>query len=76
MRESYGSEVKLLFYVHEDSGTEGVYEESEARSGDVVYTRDGDDELDRLAEGQEGVTQRVSMPSLHVEPCLHRFWPD
>ena len=71
-RESFGSEVKMLFYVHEDSGTRGAHEESEARFGDVVYTRDGPDELDRLAAGQEGVTQRVSMPSLHVEPCLHR----
>ena len=66
VRESYSSEVIMRFFVHEDCSTRGPCEETEARYGDIVYTRDGVDELGPLAEGQEGVTQRVCMPLLHI----------
>ena len=62
VRESYSSEVIMRFFVHEDCGTRGPCDDAEAGFGDIIYTRDGDDELGPLAEGQEGVTQRVCLP--------------
>ena len=70
IRESYSSQVVMRFFVHEDCGTGGPCEEAEAGSGDVVYTHDGDDELGPLAEGQEGVTQRVCIPLLHIHDSV------
>ena len=58
----------MRFFVHEDCSTAGPCDETEARFGDIIYTRDGDDEMDPLAEGQEGVTQRVRMPLVHIPP--------
>ena len=66
----YSSEVIMRFFVHEDCGTRGLCEEAEAGFGDVVYTRDGDDQLEYLAEGQEGVTQRVChAPPAYILLC-------
>lgn len=55
----------MRFYVHEQCSTKGPCQGTEAHFGDVIYTRDGDDDLGPLAEGQEGVTQRVCMPTSH-----------
>ena len=66
VRESYSSEVVMRFYVHKDCSTRGACEATEAHSDDIVYTHDGDDELGGLAEGQEGVTQRVSLPWIDI----------
>lgn len=49
----------MRFFVHEDCSTGGPCQEVEANSGDIIYTRGGDEEQGSLAEGQEGVTQRV-----------------
>ena len=57
LKESYSSEVIVRFFVHCSTG--GPCHESEAHFGDIIYTHDGDDKLDPLAEEQEGVTQRV-----------------
>ncbi|CAK0786752.1 hypothetical protein CVIRNUC_009966 [Coccomyxa viridis] len=66
VRESYSSEVIMRFFVHEDCGTRGPCDDAEAGFGDIIYTRDRDDELGPLAEGQEGVTQRVYLMFEHA----------
>ena len=61
----------MRFYVHEDCTTQGACEETEAHFGDIVYTHDGDDELGGLAEGQEGVTQRVGHSCIAIHVHAH-----
>lgn len=61
LKESYSSEVVVRFFVHCSTGE--PCQETEAHFGDIIYTHDGDDELGPLQEGQEGVTQRVCMPT-------------
>ena len=68
LKESYNSEVVVRFFVHCSTGV--ACHETEAHLGDIVYTRDGDDELVPLAEGQEGITQRVCMPTSHLTHAL------
>ncbi|CAL5221966.1 g4248 [Coccomyxa viridis] len=63
-KESYSSEVVVRFFVHCSTGE--PCQETEAHFGDIIDTRDGDDELGPLAEGQEGVTQRVYLMFQHV----------
>ncbi|CAL5221964.1 g4246 [Coccomyxa viridis] len=63
-KESYSSEVVVRFFVHCSTGE--PCQETEAHLGDIIYTRDRDDELGPLAEGQEGVTQRVYLMFQHV----------
>ena len=67
-KEIYSSEVVVRFFVHCSNGV--ACHETEAHLSDIIYTRDGDDELGTLAEGQEGVTQRVCMPTSHLSHAL------
>ena len=64
LKESYGSEVVVRFFVH--CNTVLACPETEAHLGDIIYTHDGDEGLAPLAEGQAGVTQRVCMPTLRM----------